>query len=378
MTSIIVDVRSPEEWLYDGHAECSVNYPLNQFSSKIESLRAYDKVVLVCRSGNRANQAMALLKKAGFKNVENRGMWQNISCPKTNGMERPQKKTTTEGPRTELLKVLIPTDFSVQAEYAYIMVKKLEERAVIDTHFIHVLDVPDTVTLDKNGNVQTCGEIDVKYVESQKEIAERKLNDLKNLYGDNIETHLVLGKITQNIVQYAEENQFDLVVMGTKGAWGLKEKLSGTEAQSIARRSSVPLLTLMCDRSDLTIQNVLLVHDFTKNEKTDLTLLHKLIKAFNTKTHLLQMIPNDNQFEKDRILDAMNKFATDNNLQNIEQHIVKDSDVEHGVASFNHLSEMDIICIGTHGKGGFFHTSATEKLINHLFKPIISFHIGNG
>ena len=37
----------------------------------------------------------------------------------------------------EKLKILIPTDFSVQAEYAYLMVKKLEEKAPIDIHFVH-------------------------------------------------------------------------------------------------------------------------------------------------------------------------------------------------------------------------------------------------
>ena len=55
----------------------------------------------------------------------------------------------------ETLKVLIPTDFSVQAEYAYLMVKKLEEKIPVQIHFIHVLSVPDTVTMDKDGNIQT-------------------------------------------------------------------------------------------------------------------------------------------------------------------------------------------------------------------------------
>jgi len=41
------------------------------------------------------------------------------------------------------------------------------------------------------------------------------------------------------------------------------------------------------------------------------------------------------------------------------------------------LIDMDIICTDTHGKGGFFHQSDTEKLINNLYKPIISFHLNN-
>lgn len=273
------------------------------------------------------------------------------------------------------LKILIPTDFSVQAEFAYLMVKKLEEKTPIDIHFVHVLAVPDTVTMDGNGNIQTCGEIDVKYVVKQKEIAERKLANLKTLYGDNISTHLVLGKITDAILLFSETNQFDLVVMGTKGAWGLKEKLSGSETQFIARKSKIPVLSLMCDRSDLNIHNILLVHNFNHPVKEDLQLMHKLIAAFDTKFHLLQITSGKVDAEKELVTANMKKFAELNNLNNYECHLINDKDVEKGVVHFNQMNNMDIVCIGTHGKGGLFHHSATEKLINHLFKPIISFHI---
>ncbi len=81
MKEIIVDVRSIEEWNEDGHANCSVNYPLNQFADKIEELKKYDKVILVCRSGNRAGIAKAQLQSAGYsKEIENLGPWQNVTC----------------------------------------------------------------------------------------------------------------------------------------------------------------------------------------------------------------------------------------------------------------------------------------------------------
>lgn len=277
----------------------------------------------------------------------------------------------------ENLKILIPTDFSVQAEFAYLMVKKLEDKISIDIHFLHVMNVPDTVTMDANGNIQTCGEIDIKYVLSQKEIAERKLAALKTLYGNNINTHLVLGKITDAIINFSEANHFDLIVMGTKGAWGIKEKLSGSETQMIARKSKVPLLSLMCDRSDLQIHNILLVHNFRNPAKEDLSLMHKLIKAFDSKFHLLQITSVKTDAEKAGIETNMKNFAAVNNITNYECHVINDKDVEDGVIHFNQKINMDIICIGTHGKGGIFHHSATEKLINHLFKPIISFHLNN-
>lgn len=275
----------------------------------------------------------------------------------------------------QTLKILIPTDFSVQAEYAYLMLKKIEEKIPIEVHFLHVMNVPDTVSIDNNGKIQTCGEIDVNHLVSQKEIIDRKLNNLKNIYGTHIQTHLVLGKITDSIIRFTETKKFDLIIMGRKGAWGLKEKLSGSETQIIARKSETPLLSLMCDRPDLTIKNILLVHDFQTPSSGDLTLLKKFIVAFDAQVHLLQIVSTINQTEKEALLALMDGYAQKNGISNYEKHLLNDSDVENGVVHFNQKHDVDIVCIGTHGKGGLFHVSATEKLINHLYKPIISFHL---
>ena len=275
----------------------------------------------------------------------------------------------------ESLKILIPTDFSVQAEFAYLMVKKLEEKTSVDIHFLHVMNVPDTVTMDSKGNIQTCGEIDVNYLLKQKEIAERNLANLNVLYGNDINCHFVLGKVTDGILNFAESKHFDLIVMGTKGAWGMKEKLSGSSTQMIARKSKIPVLSLMCDRSDLNIQNILLVHNFNQPAKEDFQLMHKLIAAFNTKFHLLQITSGKVDTERVLVEANMKLFAELNNITNYECHLINDKDVEKGVVHFNQMNNMDMVCIGTQGKGGIFHHSVTEKLINHLFKPIISFHL---
>lgn len=71
--TIIVDVRTPEEWNEDGHASCSVNFPLDELSNHLDSLKNFQKVVLVCRSGNRAGQAKNMLESVGLQNIENLG-----------------------------------------------------------------------------------------------------------------------------------------------------------------------------------------------------------------------------------------------------------------------------------------------------------------
>lgn len=275
----------------------------------------------------------------------------------------------------ETIKILIPTDFSVQAEYAYLMVKKLAEKMRLEVHFAHIMNMPNTVTLTANGEVETCGEIDVEYVKAQKEIADRKLNELKQMYGSEINTQLHFGKLTDSIINISSQGNFDLIVMGTKGAWGLKEKLSGTETQMVARKSKIPVLSLMCDRSDLIIKNLLLVHNFNNPVNEDLTLMKKMVTAFGVKIHLLQIQSKPGSAEKSTIENNMREFANLNNIHEFETHVIQDTNVENGVIHFNQMNNMDIICIGTHGRGGLFHHSATEALINHMYKPIISFQL---
>jgi nucleotide-binding universal stress UspA family protein len=272
------------------------------------------------------------------------------------------------------LKVLIPTDFTVQAEYAYLLIQRLSEKIAFEVHFIHVLNVPDTVTMDNLGNIQTCGEIDAGYVTAQKKIAERQLEALRNAY-TNVHTKLLLGKTTDTVTEYASREKFDLITMGTKGSWGLKEKLSGSETQMIARKSHVPVLSMMCDRSDLEIQNILLVHDFRDSQTQELSLMKNLVSAFGATIHMLQITASSDPATDADIRSAMDAFANRHELSNYECHIVHDQDIENGVIHFNQMNNMDIICMGTHGKGGLFHSSATEKLIKHMFKPIISFHL---
>ncbi len=78
---IIVDVRTHEEWIEDGHAVCAVNFPLDELTNHIDTLKQFKKVVLVCRSGNRAEQAKNMLKDEGLDNIENGGAWTNSICP---------------------------------------------------------------------------------------------------------------------------------------------------------------------------------------------------------------------------------------------------------------------------------------------------------
>ncbi len=85
---LILDVREPEEFVGElGHIEGAVLVPLDSLERRLPKLAGYvdREIVVVCRAGARSATAAAMLRRAGFAQVENLqgGMlaWARASMP---------------------------------------------------------------------------------------------------------------------------------------------------------------------------------------------------------------------------------------------------------------------------------------------------------
>lgn len=268
------------------------------------------------------------------------------------------------------LKVLLPTNFSVQATYAQILLERLAQKVQLEVHLAHVLPLPETVTILPDGQIQTCGEIDFGFVELQRDLTLQKLKAVEGTFHGH---HILIGPSVESVVDYAENHAFDLIVMGTKGTRGLVEKLVGSKTQNVVRQSRVPVLSLMCERSDWMPQEVLLAHRFYKEELQLPFATLAIIKAFKSKVHLLEFI--DQSQQEEHVKQAMHAFAQKEGLEKVQYHTLLEKDVEQGVLHFDQMKSVDMLLIGTHAKSRLFHKSATQSLVSHLYKPIITFHI---
>ncbi len=67
---VIVDVRQPEEYAA-GRIPGARLIPLNELPSRLDEVPQDERVVVVCRSGNRSSSAQRLLADGGFDNVHN-------------------------------------------------------------------------------------------------------------------------------------------------------------------------------------------------------------------------------------------------------------------------------------------------------------------
>lgn len=68
--AIIIDIRTPEEY-QAGHIPGVPLIPLDQLDKRAEEIPKDQKVLLICRSGNRSSQGTKLLRSKGFDNVYN-------------------------------------------------------------------------------------------------------------------------------------------------------------------------------------------------------------------------------------------------------------------------------------------------------------------
>lgn len=273
------------------------------------------------------------------------------------------------------MKLLLPTDFSSQAQYAWALAQRIGQQVDIQTTFLHILPLPGGVPLDEAGipnadDPQVQADLMALLAEAEAQLmAEAKAHP-----GATIKA--VFGPLTDTICAEAVHGQYDLVVMGTKGASGLREWLSGSDTQHVVRRCPVPVLSMMCDRSDSPLQNLLLVGQFDDSEPHPLQALRGIQAAFGSRLHLLRILKSGENIET--IRNQSVAFAVANQLTNYELHLHRDSGVEAGVVHFNQMHDMDLVCIGTHARQGiaaWLHGSVAEHLVNHLYKPMITYHL---
>jgi rhodanese-related sulfurtransferase len=67
----LIDVRSPQEFQFDGHVAGARLIPLPALSQRLSEIVRDVPVALICRSGNRSQVAAELLARLGYDDVSN-------------------------------------------------------------------------------------------------------------------------------------------------------------------------------------------------------------------------------------------------------------------------------------------------------------------
>ena len=80
-----------------------------------------------------------------------------------------------------------------------------------------------------------------EWYERRKEEAEATLADGAALAGREVGTDTVVGRPAESIVEYADDHETDVLVVGSHGRQGLSRVVLGSVAEEIVRHSPVPV-----------------------------------------------------------------------------------------------------------------------------------------
>lgn len=133
-------------------------------------------------------------------------------------------------------RVLVAYDGSTQAQDA--LDHALDAFPDAELHVVTVVD-PAEATYASTEELPSMAD---QWVDEATEEAERTLEDARERAGErDIVTDHVVGRPGPAIVRYAEEESIDHVVTGSHGRTGVARLLLGSVAETIVRRSPVPV-----------------------------------------------------------------------------------------------------------------------------------------
>ncbi|HYM77374.1 MAG TPA: universal stress protein [Candidatus Dormibacteraeota bacterium] len=137
--------------------------------------------------------------------------------------------------------VLFATDFSATSEAALPYATAICRRFGSTLHTVHVISDASLLMMTGGVDYVSMGTI---YEDAQDE-AREKLDQLSaGFEGMPHRNYIRHGQVWKNLAGIIEENEVDLIVVGTHGRTGLGRLLLGSVAEDILRHSSCPVLTV--------------------------------------------------------------------------------------------------------------------------------------
>ncbi|QDS99555.1 universal stress protein [Adhaeretor mobilis] len=136
--------------------------------------------------------------------------------------------------------ILFPTDFSESSSAALEYASSLASQTGAMLHIVHVADDTPAYLVGYGGY-----QYEADSPNQLKKKIEARLNEIEpSETGISVRRHYLTGSAVDELIDFAEKEEIDLIVMGTNGRTGWSRALLGSIAEGVLRRSNCPVLTI--------------------------------------------------------------------------------------------------------------------------------------
>jgi len=266
-------------------------------------------------------------------------------------------------------RILVPCDFSKPSEEAFRTAVSIASQSKGEIHVLYVMDI---TFLHGNPTLSHAYAFNLKFLKDEENEAERKFQSLWNKYAPltlPIKFRHTIGSLLPDVESYVQQNEIDLIIMGTHGA-GHAEWGSNTE--KIVRLAKVPVLSIRQHQSR-PVRNIIVPVIPGWTDEHFNAKVKKLQDFYQAKIHLL-WINTPHAFSSDTSSrESLQQFANSNKFTNYSVNIRSDYTVEEGIYRFAKESNSDMIAMATHGWTGFkrlIRGSIAEDIVSHIGLPV--------
>jgi nucleotide-binding universal stress UspA family protein len=275
--------------------------------------------------------------------------------------------------------ILWPTDFSPEGQEALLYAGLFAEAFSARITALHV--IPDLAPAFYADSPLISKELSDRMAEADKR-ARAQLRTIEEKKGITFKKVTVAeGSAAKKIVETAEKEKADLIVMGKKGQSMLEKVLIGSVANHVLRHSPVPVLVTKKGKPPVAIKKILVPTDFTKEEDAEREFAWDLAKGLGaslTFLYVLELYGHEFRMVDHMFESALDRFQKRAHL--IKKGIEVSKDVTRAVTAAAGIDEysrergFDLIVMATcaRGLGRFFLGSTTEKVISHTDLPVFA------
>jgi len=278
-------------------------------------------------------------------------------------------------------KILWSTDFSDEAQEALLYADAFAK--TFDAKIVALHVVPDISPALYDAALIVKGELENR-VAFVREEAQKKFDSFKKAKNLKFEALVKEGNAAKKIIETAEEEKADLIVLGRKGLSAIEKLFIGSVANQVLRSSPIPLLLTKKKTGKSRFKKILVPTDFSEQEEVERDFAWKLAKGFDSALTLLHVLElHDYEFTPralDEMFDAVEKRFKKREKKEkedipVSEDVYRAINAAVGIVDYADTHKFDMIVISTCVQSKierFFLGSTTEKVISYTQVPVFA------
>lgn len=268
--------------------------------------------------------------------------------------------------------IIIPTDFSLNAQKAADFAVNMFIDETVNYELLNVYHVP-------SANATTLTSIeDVLEKDSKDDCAKEqsRLKDKFELDQSNLNAVSRLGFLPDILGMEAKDKDAYMIVMGTTGASGLKEKVIGSNAAAAVKESNIPVLVIPVEAELKALNNIVIALNLLDDiDVSKLDAVADIARKFNATVTVVDIVKNES--DKNKVLNSSNKILIEEFFEDIvvSVDVVVSDDTVGAIETFVQAKHANLLATSPKSYGFFenlFHSSVSGKLIMHTKIPVLA------